>query len=141
MKKILGVRSEELGRILYVDTTDPEILILGLIDKNKTVIKKIKTGRPLSELITLQLEKFLAKAKVRLENLERIAVHTGPGHFSRLRTGIAVANALAYAQNIPLVQASSENLSFEKLMTKKIQKIIKPKYGGLPNITKPRKLI
>jgi tRNA threonylcarbamoyl adenosine modification protein YeaZ len=49
----------------------------------------------------------LDRAGVRMSELARIAVGTGPGSFTGLRIAISYAKSLAYARGIPLVGVSS----------------------------------
>jgi len=50
-----------------------------------------------------EAEKLMPALKdVKFKDLERIIVIRGPGSFTGLRVGVAVANAIAYLQNIPI---------------------------------------
>lgn len=53
------------------------------------------------------LEQVLADAERGWEDVERIAVGTGPGTFTGLRIGVATARALAQARGLPLVGVST----------------------------------
>jgi tRNA threonylcarbamoyladenosine biosynthesis protein TsaB len=55
-----------------------------------------------AELLTL-IEDVLARAGARWEEVDLLAVGTGPGTFTGLRIGIATARALAQARELPLV--------------------------------------
>ena len=83
----------------------------------------------LSERLLLELKQFLEKHKVTLSELERILVNPGPGGFSTTRTGVATANALAFALGIPVAEYPSGI----------IKDVILPIYDKAPNITRPRK--
>jgi tRNA threonylcarbamoyl adenosine modification protein YeaZ len=54
-----------------------------------------------------RIEDLLARAGLRLRDLDRIAVGTGPGSFTGLRIAVSYAKALAYGSAIPLVGVSS----------------------------------
>jgi tRNA threonylcarbamoyladenosine biosynthesis protein TsaB len=58
------------------------------------------------ELLAL-VHRVLEDAGARWEDVERIAVGTGPGSFTGLRIGLATARALAQARVLPLVGVSS----------------------------------
>lgn len=88
------------------------------------------------------------KAKKDSAYIAGIAVITGPGQFSALRTGIAIANAFGYALSIPVVGVSKneamDTLSFIRIGIKKLKRKkrfspIMPEYGKEPNITEPNK--
>jgi len=59
-----------------------------------------------SRLLAL-VEEVLDRAQVRWEDVERLAVGTGPGGFTGLRIGIATARALAQARPLTLVPIGS----------------------------------
>ena len=84
-----------------------------------------KSVPELSERLLLELKQFLKKHKVALSDLQKIFVNPGPGGFSTTRTGVATANALAFALDIPLAEWPSGI----------VKKIVLPKYDKLPNIT------
>ncbi|MFV0637065.1 tRNA (adenosine(37)-N6)-threonylcarbamoyltransferase complex dimerization subunit type 1 TsaB [Mitsuokella sp. WILCCON 0060] len=60
-----------------------------------------------SETLMPHIEKVLAMAGGKKEQLEGIAVSIGPGSFTGLRIGLAAAKAMAYALNLPIVGVST----------------------------------
>ncbi len=89
------------------------------------------------------------KSKKRGRNINAIFVVQGPGQFSALRIGIATANALSFAWNIPVAGVKlkkewdelSEVVRIKKiwqeiiqLKLKRTSRFVKPIYGGEPNI-------
>lgn len=57
--------------------------------------------------ITLFIEQVLADAKLRLQDLNAVAVGKGPGSYTGLRIGVSTAKGLCYALNIPLIACNS----------------------------------
>lgn len=87
-----------------------------------------------------EVSKLLTKNKVKIKALKGIAVVAGPGRFSAVRRSVAIANALAFAQQIPVVgitqvEASNFEQLSEKLKNAKVGVNIVPLYDGEPNIT------
>jgi hypothetical protein len=104
---------------LSIDASDQSVVKLGLTLNNKQVTHVFETNQNLSERLIPEIQKFLRKKKIKLVQIRKIEVMAGPGPFSRIRTAVATANALAYALNLK-------------------QPRVKPIYSQGPNITKPR---
>ena len=68
------------------------------------------TGNGHVESLAPNIEKLLAGENITFDDIERIAVNTGPGSFSGIRAGIATARALSQATNTPLVGISQTEL-------------------------------
>ncbi|MBL7159733.1 tRNA (adenosine(37)-N6)-threonylcarbamoyltransferase complex dimerization subunit type 1 TsaB [Candidatus Microgenomates bacterium] len=88
--------------ILIIDTSNSEETVVGLkingkrdFLKGKSKILKAQNALPL-------IEKILKKHKIKTSDLTAIKVNTGPGSFTGLRVGVAVANALAWVLKIPV---------------------------------------
>ena len=114
---------------LLIDTTQKEKIILALADGNGKILSRKEKSVPyISEHLLSELKRFLKSKKISLQFLTKILVNPGPGGFSATRTGVAVANALAYALGIPVSEFPSG----------KVKEIVLPKYDKAPNITKPR---
>lgn len=108
--------------ILYIFAGDDEKVKLVLRSKLKSVEHFFVSKFDLSEKLPLEIKKFLTKQKILFKNLKKIEVFRGPGHFSRIRTTVAIANAL----NFVLDESSVKNL-------------VIPIYNKPPNITKSKK--
>ncbi len=82
----------------------------ALIDKDTQRIVAARHAlmeRGHAEAIAPMVRAVLAEGGVTVKNLGRIAVTTGPGTFTGLRIGLALAQGLALGQQIPLVGLSS----------------------------------
>lgn len=115
---------------LLIDTTERETIKLALLAGKKIIASRQKHTREISEHLLEEINKLLRAKKIKLSSIEKILVNPGPGGFSSTRTGVATANALAYALGIPVAEWPSG----------KTKEIILPKYDKEPNITRPRKL-
>ena len=82
---------------LYIDTRDNTKAIVGLDDDLATE----PSGEKKSQLVLELIEKLLKKQSKQLQDITEIQVEIGPGSFTGLRVGIAIANALAWVLNIP----------------------------------------
>jgi tRNA threonylcarbamoyl adenosine modification protein YeaZ len=71
-------------------------------------VRVVSTGKQdaLEHGLTL-IEGLLADAGLRLRDLDRIAVGSGPGSFTGVRIAVAYAKSLAYGSGVPLVGVSS----------------------------------
>lgn len=123
--------------LLFIDTTNPQTVGLALVIKNSAVEHHFASEN-LSERLILEIRKFCKKEKIQLSQLTKLAVATGPGHFSKIRTAVATANALAYGLGIPVIGIrSGQKLVWPKILGQKGQLMVRPFYGKQPNITKP----
>jgi len=81
---------------LFIDTSNREKIILGVNGKRlETDAKKEKSQRLLPFIIEV-----LGKEGMCMENIKEIEVNTGPGSFTGLRVGVAVAQALGYVLGV-----------------------------------------
>lgn len=83
---------------LYIDTSDREKIIIGLDEeKFETEARQEKSQRLLPFIIEV-----LEKKEKEIKDIKEIEVHTGPGSFTGLRVGVAVANTLGWVLGIPV---------------------------------------
>jgi len=118
---------------LYINTTQNNLVELAIKDKNKLVaFKKFSSHRKQAEKLLPAIEKLLKAKKLKLSDLDGVAVENRGGSFTSLRIGVVTANALAYALGVPVKGgkrlAGSKNFS-----------IIEPIYDREPEITVRKK--
>lgn len=124
--------------MLFLDTSVPEYIKMALVGQK--IINTSFKSHSASENLIPEIAKFLKKMKVTFKNINKIGVVVGPGHFSRVRTGVATANALGYALNLPVVgikQGVAENLT--EVASKKGERFVNVFYDRAPNITIAKK--
>jgi len=91
-----------MEKVLLIDTSNSQETIVGLkIDNKKDFLKGRSKVLKAQNVLPL-IEKILKKHKLKTSDLTEIKVNTGPGSFTGLRVGVAVANALAWVLKIPV---------------------------------------
>jgi tRNA threonylcarbamoyladenosine biosynthesis protein TsaB len=128
--------------ILTLRTDKPEAEI-GLYDGKKRLEYEIwQAHRELAETIHKKLEEILKKTSKELSDIEGVICLKGPGSFTGLRIGLSVGNALAYAQDIPIVARIGKDwleVGIEDLQSGQNDKIAIPEYGSEAHTTKQLK--
>lgn len=83
--------------ILYINTKEQNKISVDLKENGK-VVKSLSAKNKFGSQVLLPLIARACTPGV----LTRIEVETGPGSFTGLRVGVAVANALGFSLNIPV---------------------------------------
>ena len=94
------MRKNKKKIILIIDTSNSEETIVGLEINSKKNFLKGKSKILKAQNVLPLLDKILKKHKIKTSDLTAITVKTGPGSFTGLRVGVAVANALAWVLKI-----------------------------------------
>lgn len=83
---------------LFIDTSDGKKTIVKL---EEMVLEKTSVSYD-SQQVLILIEEILKKNKKTLKDLTAIEVNLGPGSFTGLRIGMAVANTLGFVLDIPV---------------------------------------
>lgn len=123
--------------------TDKPEAEIGLFDDNKQLAYSAWTAhRELAETIHLKIKELLESQDHSLTDIGGIVAFKGPGSFTGLRIGLSVANALAYARQVPIVAMLGEHwlkAGLTRLQNSETDGLAQPEYGSPPHITMPRK--
>lgn len=86
--------------ILRIDTADNLITKVELTTSSRTFLVEEKRGKPGDQNVLELIEKILKKQGVTLKEIEKVEVNTGPGSFTGLRVGVAIANAMSFGISV-----------------------------------------
>ncbi|MFA6306385.1 MAG: tRNA (adenosine(37)-N6)-threonylcarbamoyltransferase complex dimerization subunit type 1 TsaB [Patescibacteria group bacterium] len=118
---------------LLIDTTQKDLIVIGLKDKDKLIaVKKFKSHRTQAEKLLPAIGRLLKANKLKLSDLKKIEVENRGGSFTSLRIGVVTANALAYALGIPISGGKQPEKRSKKLAA------AEPIYDREPEITKKK---
>lgn len=131
--------------ILIINTTPADHLEIILANKKDDFkIKKIPGRFNQAEKLLPAISKILEAGKIKPEKLRALGVVIGPGGFTSVRIGVAVANGLSYGLNLPIVGIKKDEFAdnaelaakiFERAKGAKPAKLVMPFYDREPNIT------
>jgi len=90
-----------MKNILSIDTASASNIQVTL-KKESDLYQKESTQKLGSQVLLNLITELLAENKLKFEDLTEIEVNTGPGSFTGLKVGVAVANALGFSLNVPV---------------------------------------
>lgn len=96
---------------LIIDTFDNRQISIELSIGDKKFVKRQKVDTTKAQATLPLLMEIISENKLTLKDLDAIEVNTGPGSFTGLRVGIAIANALSFALNIPVNGKKAPNFA------------------------------
>ncbi len=88
--------------LLSIDTTT-DYLSLAIRYHGKHVLFHQQVGQKHAELLLPTLDTLLAELGIGLQQLDAIAFSQGPGSFTGIRIGCAIAQGLAFANALPMM--------------------------------------
>lgn len=129
--------------ILTIKTDNPQAEV-GLYDDTAKQISYYDwhAHRELSATLLTVIKDQLKAQNADFNDITGIVVYKGPGSFTGLRIGIAVANAMAYALGVPVAGVNGGNWQkggVELLKGSQKNNVVLPEYGAEANITLPKK--
>ena len=89
--------------ILKIDTTKHHEVKVELTEQKRGKIQKLVEKQKVgSQVLSPMIVKILKRNKLSFKDLTAVEVNPGPGSFTGTRVGVAVANALGFALDIPV---------------------------------------
>ena len=92
--------------LLALDTSGPACSVALLASGNTLQAYELEAQKHTREILPL-VDKLLQKGGIEKSAIQGIIISAGPGAFTGLRVGAAVAMGLAAAWNVPLLPVSS----------------------------------
>jgi tRNA threonylcarbamoyladenosine biosynthesis protein TsaB len=96
-----------LTRILAIDTSSAWCSVALSIDNNEPLFLHDPVSAGASQLLLPWIEEMLIQADISLHDLDAIAIGVGPGAFTGIRLGLAVAQGLAISSRLPVLPVAS----------------------------------
>jgi len=139
------MKSSDKKILLGINTAVADEATVFLFDGKN--IKKEMMCEAKDKLLFL-VDKIFKKNKKMAENIGGVAVVSGPGSFTAVRSGVVAANVLGNLFQVPVIGVECREfknekeflkIGYEKMTKIKKGEIVLPAYGKEPNITKPKK--
>ncbi|MCM1404414.1 MAG: tRNA (adenosine(37)-N6)-threonylcarbamoyltransferase complex dimerization subunit type 1 TsaB [Prevotella sp.] len=97
--------------LLLLDSTQTQLVVAVAVDGKITITKTCDEQRQHDKNVNRLIR------ELGVAHFDAVAVVTGPGSWTGIRVGLAVAKAFAYAQKIPVV-ALTDHLDVDEAMRK-----------------------
>lgn len=95
-----------MSRILSIDTSNA-LCSVAISDDGEVAFSVSDQPRQHARRILPMVAQLLATLKLRLSDIDAVAVVSGPGSFTGLRIGAGVAQGLAFGAGIPVIGVSA----------------------------------
>lgn len=88
--------------VLRIDTSSNKRIKVELEISGRKHVLKEKIGAQKAQVVLPIIDKLLERNNLSLDDLHEINVNQGPGSYTGLKVGVAIANALSFALGIPV---------------------------------------
>ena len=111
-----------MTRILAIDTSTAWCSVALSLDDQAPILRHELVSAGASQLLLPWVETILEDARIRLNELDTIAVGVGPGAFTGVRLGVAVVQGLAISCELPILPvASLDAIAAQLIQTNQFQ--------------------
>ncbi|HSD99008.1 MAG TPA: tRNA (adenosine(37)-N6)-threonylcarbamoyltransferase complex dimerization subunit type 1 TsaB [Patescibacteria group bacterium] len=86
---------------LFIDTTSNAEIVVRLVLDDKTFEEKIAIQNNRAQVVLPTIEKLLKQQGLKVQDIEKVEINPGPGSFTGVRVGSAIANALIFSLGLP----------------------------------------
>jgi tRNA A37 threonylcarbamoyladenosine modification protein TsaB len=115
---------------LIIDTAHPTARIVLADDKNILGIREWENTPTVGTSLLIYIEELLKEVGAKKTSISRVGVHSGPGSYGLVRTGIVTGTMLAQSVGAGLVSLQGETVDelVENIGTENPVISIEPKY-------------
>ena len=85
---------------LYIDTRDNKRIVVRINKEDKQYSKESPAFKSQAQALLPLIEHVHKDAGIKSSEIEEIEVETGPGSYTGLKVGVAVANAFSFANSV-----------------------------------------
>ncbi len=117
-----------MTRILAIDTSTAWCSVALSLGDQAPALRHELVSAGASQLVLPCVDELLHKAKLKLSDLDAIAVGIGPGAFTGVRLGVAAVQGLAISCDLPILPVASLDAIAAQLIHTKSFEQVKPKY-------------
>jgi tRNA threonylcarbamoyladenosine biosynthesis protein TsaB len=89
--------------ILQIETATTVCSVALATNGQVVAVKELNERNIHAEVITLYIDELITKAGLTYNNIDAIAVSSGPGSYTGLRIGVSTAKGLSFALDKPLI--------------------------------------
>lgn len=98
------------SRVLSIDTSQTHLTRVSLSVGDEVVVKETDKPAHSSQTVLPLIEELMTELGLRLTDITAITVNTGPGSFTGLRVGVAIAQMLGVLLGVPVNGNEPANL-------------------------------
>ncbi len=88
--------------ILCIDTKDQKKVVVSLKENDKVIASLSEENKYGSQVLLPLIGKILKMENLEYKDLKGVELEKGPGSFTGLKVGAAVANSLGFSLGIPV---------------------------------------
>jgi tRNA threonylcarbamoyladenosine biosynthesis protein TsaB len=111
-------------RILAFDTASDSCSV-ALLDPERAFLQESKVPRVHAKSLLPMIDSLLREGKIELSDLNMIVCGVGPGSFTGIRIGVAVAQGLGFGQELPVMGIPTlEAMAHRLWRQEKVQRVL-----------------
>jgi tRNA threonylcarbamoyladenosine biosynthesis protein TsaB len=109
------VTEHEFNNILAIDTATRRLNLALLFGGDRAVQSGEVVARTHGQILMKKIDELFQSSDLQIENLEALVVSLGPGSFTGLRIGLAVAKGIAVARDLPIVGVTMFEVAADRI--------------------------